>query len=196
MPDTGRFILLLLAAFVGWGVVLSFVVEPYAAAVGASCQWLLEQGSPHGFSVDLTASFPRFGWSASGPDGIHFRDSVSTWLVCYNGALYLSLLTVCTVRWPRRTLAFAATGLPILFLFHVGDLLLAVESRMQTRLFPEYYAFWLSFDLRFIVVKFLHHFSMLALKQILPILLLLAQFSVALRLAEATEVAVLEKRVE
>ena len=68
------------------------------------------------------------------------------------------------------------TGFPLLFVFHVVDLLLVVESRLLTLLQPQHYAFWDQFDLWFVAVKFYHSFSVMALKQVLPLLLLWLQW--------------------
>ena len=193
VPTPGRFILLVIVGFVGWGAVLSLTVAPYSSAVAVVVQWFLDWTTPHDLSPKVTSSFPRFIWTVVLKDGASAQDSVGTWLVCYNGALYLSLLTVSTARRPVRALLFAASGLPLLFLFHVGDVALAVESRLQTRLFPEFYSFWLSFNFRFATVKFLHHFSMLAVKQVLPILLLVTQYGVVSRL-EGEATALKERR--
>lgn len=181
LPAPGRFVFLLVAAFVTWGLVLSPVMPSYGAVVGALDQWALDGLTLHGTDVTVTGTFPRFEWALTGRDGPIGEDSVSTWLVCYNSALYLSLVTVCFWRTPALALLVAVTGFPFLFLFHTADVLLAVESWLQSRLHPEYYAFLQSFNLRFVVVKFMHHFSMLAFKQVSPILLVLAQAVVAAR---------------
>ena len=60
----------------------------------------------------------------------------------------------------------------VLWVFHLADLLLAVESKLLTRMRPEAYSFMEHFDLWFLTVKFSHSFSVMALKQVFPLVLL------------------------
>ncbi|MFC1526324.1 hypothetical protein ACFL6X_05895 [Candidatus Latescibacterota bacterium] len=167
-PDW-RGALVLGAAFAIWSGVAIPVLPLYAQVVVPAASAILRLIEPHGVVLSFTESFPSVTWELDGaPESLR---RVPFRLLAYNLVLYLSVVTA----WPRlgagRRLLVAVTGLPILYLFHVLDLMLAVESRLLTVLRPESYDLSERIDLWFLGVKYYHSFSVLALKQVLPVLL-------------------------
>ena len=162
----------------GWFLLLCLLSQPalgtYGFGVATAAETCINLVGRHGVEVTFREVMPRISWAATVPAAT-VAGSLSPHLLTYNGLLYLALV-LALPGWTlpaRGRLAF--TGIPILFLFHVADLMLAVESQLLTATQPQHYAFWHEFDPWFVLVKFSHSFSVLALKQVLPALLLYIQ---------------------
>ena len=175
-PDW-RFGLRLILAFVLWNFLVLPLLPIYAQLVVPFTWWGLETLQPHDIQVVFTDVYPYVKWQVT-----HFslvqEESISFRLLSYNLILYISLLTAISrvCLWYRFILLMS--GLSTLFVFHGVDLMLVVESKLLTWLQPQHYAFWDEFSLWFVVVKFYHSFSVMALKQVLPLLVLWLQLHV------------------
>ena len=171
-----RFLLVLVPAFVAWTLLIGPLLPIYARAVVLVAQQILRELRPHGAQITFTRSYPDVKWQISHPTQGTSDGSVSFRLLSYNLALYLALLTAIPRVRPAYRIILLLTGLPLFLAFHMGDLLLTVESKMLTGLQPQHYAFWRSFNLWFIAVKFYQSFSVMALKQTFPFLVALLQW--------------------
>jgi hypothetical protein len=173
-----RFILILLLAFPAWVFLIGPLLPSYAKAVVPTAQWALNGLQLHGAWVTFAETCPDVRWHVVHPSLELGEDSVSFRLLTYNLILYLALLTaVPRLRLVAR-LVLLATALPVFWAFHVLDLLLLVESRTLTGLQPQHYEFWRHFNPWFVAVKFYGSFSAMALKQILPIVVMVLQWHV------------------
>jgi hypothetical protein len=169
-----RLILRLVLAFAAWNILAAWLLPEYARVVVPAAQWVLHQLHLHDAQATFTEIYPNVRWQVS--HRLHGQDEyVSFRLLAYNLILYLALLSAIPT-WRRHRIALLLTGLPLLFVFHVVDLLLVVESRFLTILQPRYYEIWDHFDPWFVAVKFYHSFSVMALKQVLPLLVLWLQW--------------------
>lgn len=170
-----RFGLRLVLAFSLWNVLVLPLLPAYARLVVPFAQWSLKVLRPHDAQVVFTDVYPHVKWQVTYLSQVR-DESVSFGLLVYNLILYLSLLTtIPRVRWTHRSILLLS-GLPILFLFYGIDLVLIVESKLLTWLQPQHYAFWEEFDLWFSAAKFYHSFSVMAFKQVLPLLVLWLQW--------------------
>ncbi|OGG50323.1 MAG: hypothetical protein A3F84_06660 [Candidatus Handelsmanbacteria bacterium RIFCSPLOWO2_12_FULL_64_10] len=170
-----RFGLELLLAFAIWSLLAGPLLPAYARAVIPVAQGIIEWLRPHDFSVVFTGIYPDVIWQAHLPSEVE-QGGVSFQLLSYNLILYLTLLTAIPGVRLRGRVVLLLTGLPLLWIFHIVDLLLIVESWLLTRLRPESYVFWRHFDPWFLTVKFYASFSALALKPVFPILALFLQW--------------------
>ena len=162
-----RFILVLALAFVVWVLLLDPILPIYARVVVPVAQWVLQGLEPHGATISFGKSFPKVEWQVGLPTQ-RVDESISFRLLTFNLALYLGLVSALAgLRW-KQWAVLLATGLPVLFGFHVVDLLVAVESKLLSLVQPQNFIFWRDFDLWFLAVKFYHSFSAMALRQILP----------------------------
>ncbi len=171
---SARFVVRLLVCFLLLCAISRPLLRLYAGAVVPAASRVLNGLRPHDAAIRFGRTFPHVEWEAiSGSK--EMRGSESFYLLSYNLLLYIALV-LSIQRWKtsRRGVIFL-TGLPFLYVFHTADLILSVESKLLTALEPEHYAFWQHFSLWFVVVKFSHSFSVMALKQVLPILLLFLQ---------------------
>lgn len=157
---------LLLLAFGAWSAVGVYAFPHYAKVVVPATSALLEGVRPHGLDLSLRTEYPYLYWhftqGASEPQSSH----MSFTLQVYNTVLYLTLLTA----WPglslRGRLVLAATGAPVVFLFQVLDLALAVEGRILSVVQPEHAASLREFSLWYSAVKFYNFLSIMAVKQV------------------------------
>ena len=165
----------LILAFVIWNLLVLPLLPMYAQLVVSFAGWGLETLGPHATRIPFTDVYPYVKWQINYLTQVR-EESVSFRLLSYNLILYLSLLTVVprVPLWHRAILLLS--GLPVLFVSHGVDLLLVVESKHLTWSQPQHYAFWKEFDIRFVVVKFYHSFSVMALKQVFPLLLFWLQW--------------------
>ena len=175
-----RFIGRLLAWFLLLCLVSQVGLATYVSCIAGVAKAVLDQTASARGAVGFQQMAPRISWAARTSAGT-LEGSLSAHLLTYNGLLYLALV----LAFPGWSLAargrVVATGIPVVFLFHVADLLLAVESQLLTSTQPQSYTFWREFSLWFVLVKFSHSFSVLALKQVLPALLFYFQCRVLAR---------------
>ena len=162
----------------GWFLLLCLLsqaaLSTYVSGVVVAAETCTNLVGRHGVEVTFREVTPRISWAAT-VSAATVAGSLSPHLLTYNGLLYLALVLALPGWPPLSRVRLAFTGVPILFLFHVADLMLAVESQLLTSTQPQHYAFWHEFDLWFVLVKFSHSFSVLALKQVLPALILYMQ---------------------
>ena len=162
----------------GWFLLLCLLSQAalgiYVGVVAAAAETCLNLLGPHGAEIAFGQVSPRVAWTATS-SAATVAGGLSPHLLTYNGLLYLALVLALPGWTPVGRGRLVLTGVPILFLFHVGDLMLAVESQLLTSTQPQHYVFWRALDLWFVWVKFSHSFSVLALKQVLPALLLYLQ---------------------
>jgi hypothetical protein len=174
LPELG-FSLRLALAFSIWNLLVLPLLPMYAQLVVSLASWGQGILGSHVHQVLFTDIYPHVKWLAKN----HMQapgESTSFHLLSYNLILYFSVLTA-TRRVPMwHRIFFLASGLPVLFFFHGVDLMLVVESKWQTYSQPQYYAFWDEFSLWFVMVKFYHSFSVMALKQTFPLLLFYIQW--------------------
>ena len=170
-----RFILVLALAFVVWVLLLEPILPVYARVVVPVAQGVLQGLEPHGATISFIESFPKVEWQVGLPTQ-RADESISFRLLTFNLALYLALVTALAgLRWKQWGLLLA-TGLPVLFGFHVVDLLVVVESRLLSLLQPQNFIFWRDFDLWFVALKFYSSFSAMALRQIFPFAVVFLQW--------------------
>ena len=155
----------LLAAFAVANLLALPLLPPYAQLTAAAAEWAWNLVRPHSTGLEITQTFPQVAWQWTG--ALEEVSDVSFRLIAYNGILYATLLAAIGLGGQQRLLG-GATGFAFLFVFHIADLMLAIESRLLTQLRPESYSFWEDFDLWFVLVKFGHSYSVLVLKQVLP----------------------------
>ena len=179
--DRWRSALLLVPSFLVWGLLIHPLLPLYARAVVPAAEVILTQVRPHGSQITFTEMYPSVTWQVENSQIPPKFESTSFRLLTYNLVLYLALLTALPrVRLVRRAVLLLC-ALPLFYGFHVLDLLLVAESRMLTALHPQHYAFWRDFDLWFVVVKFSNSFSVMALKQVFPIIVISLQWTWVIR---------------
>ena len=162
-----RFLVRLLGAFLLWSLVGWLVFPSYARLVVPTTARVLAWIQPHDIAVELVHESPWVSWRfATEEHGKQFNRR-SFGLLVYNTVLYLSLLTAVPRLALRTRLHMAATAAPAVFLFHVVDLSMTVESYLLTVLQRDHYDFLHNFGLWFSLVKFYNFFSIMALKQII-----------------------------
>ncbi|MCH7788695.1 MAG: hypothetical protein IH940_04565 [Acidobacteria bacterium] len=168
-----RFALLLFFAFLLWNLAVTPVMPLYAGLVVPPTQFFLNLIEPHGAVVNFADFYPYVQWQTTQTSA---TEQVSFQLVSYNVVLYLTCITALPDTSLRDRAVFLSIGLPVLYLFHIADLAMVVESRLLTALQPQHYDLWESFSLWFVMVKFYGSFSVLALKQILPLAMVYFQW--------------------
>jgi hypothetical protein len=164
------FPLALLLVFVTLSVSSGPMLTIYAQVVTPVAQLVLEQIQPHQIQVVFTTDYPEVKWQVHYPSLPSTNESVSFPLMSYNLLLYLALLSSAPQLRITGRIWLLICGVPIFFVFHIIDLLLVVESKVLTHTQPDSYVFWQHFDLWFIMVKFCHSFSVMAVKQLFPFL--------------------------
>ena len=157
------------------------VVRWILAFVGASTLLVILQpvyidyllGSIAVILVDLVYG-AETGWSAR-LDGMNLQwtadvheGRVGLRIASYNLALYLTaILAVAQVDAFARA-RWCATGLVVLFLWQLGDVLLTVESQWLTLARPDAYDMAGGVDVWFLMVKFANNLNVLAGRQLIP----------------------------
>ena len=174
--DRWRFALLLVPSFLAWGLLSHPLLPIYARAVVPLAEGILTEIRPHGSLITFPEMYPSVTWQVENGPFPRQIESTSFRLLTYNLVLYLALLTALPRTGLVKRLVLLLSAFPLFIGFHIVDLLLIAESRMLTTLQPQHYAFWRDFDLWFVVVKFLNSFSVMALKQVFPVLVLWAQW--------------------
>jgi hypothetical protein len=156
----------LLVAFAVWSVVASYVFPGYSRLVLPTTTAALDVVRPHGLDLVLANEYPSLRWSFTSPDIGPQEGALSFTLLAYNTVLYMCLATAFPGLTWRGRLAFVASAAPMVFLFHVIDLGLTVESRVLSVLQVEHYDFLHDFGLWFSLVKGYNFLSVMALKQV------------------------------
>jgi len=156
----------LLVAFALWSVAAWYAFPGYAKVVIPATSELLQWIRPHGLDVSLVGEYPHLRWAFEGDSQGQVTGWLSFTLLAYNAVLYLALVTAFPGLSAKGRLLFAASGAPVVLLFHVADLAMTVESRMLSVLQAEHYDFLHDFGLWFSMVKFYNFLSIMALKQI------------------------------
>ncbi len=166
----------LLAAFVAWSAVAYLVLPLYMAGVVPATSVLVDLLPSHGAAVKLASQHPWVGCTIQKGDSPAAVEQVSSLVLTYNALIYLALLTAATgLDWRQRG-RMAAFGMPCLFVFHIVDLGLTVQSRVLSIVAGQHYDFRQHFGLWFTVVKVYSFLSLMALKQALPLVLFYAQW--------------------
>ena len=174
-PSNRRRILLLLGAYAFWTAVSIPMFPVYARIVTSAASTASQMFLGHESAVVITSVYPTVAWHPSGIPAPSAEGSTTSFrLLAHNLILYLSILTVLPIGDHTRRAMMAASGLLILFVCHVLDLLIVMES---SRLGPpgtlptdlSLSSLWFS------SVKVYQSMSVLALKQAIPFLLLLIQ---------------------
>lgn len=173
--DVGLIVRLTLS-FVLWNLLALYLLPAYSGLLVPVARWSLDVLHPHDAQFSFLAHYPTVEWEVTRLSQALGREQMSFRLLAYNLVLYLTALTGLRDQPLKRVGILLATGLPVLGVFHLADLLLAVESKLLTRLRPDAYSFLEHFDLWFVVVKFSHSFSVMAFKQVFPLLLLWLQY--------------------
>ncbi len=181
---TWRFHFKLLLAFAAWNLIAIAALPLYAELVVPTAQALLNLIEPHGARFAFEGVFPTVTWRVT-HETKHLEHLLAFRLLAYNLVLYLTALTVVPRVSNRQRGGFLISGLPFLFGFHVFDLTMWAESRLLTEIRPQAYDIWEQFDLWFAFVKFYSHFSVLALKQVVPLFLVWLQWSLQQQLTES-----------
>lgn len=164
-----RFILTLCLAFAVWTLAAGWLGAPYARWVLALARWGTD-GLYGGTRVLLDMAYPDIAWTFADASAPLTSGTVSFYLLSYNLVLYLALVTAMPATGAGRRALMALAGLPVFFVFHAADLLLAVESRRLSVVRPAGYDLAAGFDVWFLFIKFAHNFSVMAFKQVLPLL--------------------------
>ena len=172
--DVGLIIRLTLS-FAFWNLLALYLLPVYSHLIVPVAQVTLDAFRPHDTQFTFLASYPTLEWEITRLSQSLGKEQTSFRLLTYNLVLYLTALTTLRGQTLKDVGVLLATGLPVLYVFHLADLLLAIESKLLTQIRPDAYSFWVDFDLWFLVVKFFHSFSVMALKQIFPLLILWCQ---------------------
>ena len=165
----------LTVSFAVWNLLAVYLLPVYSHLVEPVAQVILEVLRPHDTQFTFLASYPTLEWEITRLSQSLGKEQTSFRLLTYNLVLYLTVLTALRGQALKDVGVLLATGLPVLYVFHLADLLLAIESKLLTQIRPDAYSFWVDFDLWFLVVKFCHSFSVMALKQVFPLLILWCQ---------------------
>ncbi len=183
---TWRFAFLLFFAFLMWNLAVTPLMPLYAGLVVPPTQFFLNLIEPHGAVISFADFYPHVQWQTTRTSA---AEQVSFQLVSYNVVLYLTCITALPDT-SLRDRGLIVLGLPVLYLFHIADLAMIVESRLLTALQPQHYDLWESFSLWFVMVKFYGSFSVLALKQTLPLAMVYLQWQWLRRRQPGTSEAV------
>ena len=174
--DVGLVVRLILA-FVLWNLLALYLLPAYSFLLVPVAEGILDTIQPHDTQLAFLARYPTVEWEVTRFSQTLGKEQTSFRLIAYNLVLYLTALSALRGQ-PVTVLGILlATGLPVLYIFHLADLLLVVESKLLTQIRPDAYSFWKHFDPWFVVVKFSHSFSVISLKQVFPLLLLWLQYS-------------------
>jgi hypothetical protein len=171
-----RWSLGLLIGFIVWNIAAVYALPIYAQAVVPTAQWVLDNLRLHNTHITFTDVYPYIEWQVNGLSQENHSEQTSFRLLSYNLVLYLTVLTAIPRLLFNHRIVLLLSGLPLIFVFHILDLILVVESKLLTLLGLQHYDYFSLFNLWFVIVKFSHNISVLALKQIAPVLLLLCQW--------------------
>lgn len=145
----------------------------YVHAVTPVATGLWNLLAPHGQALTVLEVTPylRWLWLPLGEVG-----QMPARLLTYNVTLYLAGLAIVPGLSWRPRLRWLASGLGLLFLWHIADLLVAVESQLLTHMRPGSYDLGRQLDPLFLTVKFANNLNALGLRQVVPLLLVGAQW--------------------
>ncbi len=129
--------------------------------------------TPHGQTLEFTSVAPTLRWHWTPAD---VAGSLAPALLTWNTVLYLTVWSFVPSLPRSDRLRWLCVATPTLALWHVADLLLTVESRLLTLTRPEGYDLSAGFDLWFLWVKFANNLNVLGLRQVVPLLLIAAQW--------------------
>jgi hypothetical protein len=159
----------LLLAFALWSWVALYALPLYARVVVPIASRTLHWLRPHGLEVELVEEHPYVALRFRGDSQGEVTGRISFSLLAYNAVLYLAVVSAVpgpSLRWRLRFVAMAA---PAALLFHVGDLVLAVESQVLSVVQEQHYDLWRDFGFWFSAVKFYNFLSVMAVKQVVPV---------------------------
>lgn len=165
----------LLLGFVVWNLLGWLVFPKYGQIVVAAAAAVLAWLQPQGVLVNLSNKYPHLFWSCSAPGHDAQSGFISIRLLLYNTVIYLAVLGAIPLTIKQR-FVLLASGLPIVFIFHVFDLSMTIESRILSVTQAEHRDFLKDFGLWFSLVKFYNFFSVLAFKQASLVILLAMQW--------------------
>ena len=162
-----RSLLALLAAFGVWVMVGQFLFPVYAAKLvlpttSAILGWIGPEGVE---DLRIADEFPYLSWHYM-LDGQQQMGRISFILFVYNSVLYLTLATALPGLTLKGRLLFGISAAPVMFLFHLADLSLAIEGRLLSAVAPQHTDFLEDFSLWYSFVKVYNHMSIMAIKQI------------------------------
>ena len=166
----------LLVGFVFWSIAAVYGLPIYAQAVVPTAQRVLDYLQPHNTHITFTDVYPYIKWQVNNLSPERPNEQTSFHLLSYNLVLYLTVLTAIPRLLFKHRIILLLSGLPLIFVFHILELLLVVESKILTLLDLQSHDYLTPFNLWFVIVKFSHNMSVLALKQVAPVLLLLFQW--------------------
>jgi len=126
--DVGLVVRLILA-FALWNVLALYLLPAYSKLLVPVAQWILDALHPHDAQFSFLADYPTVEWEVTRLSSALGAEQTSFRLLTYNLVLYLSALTALRARPLKRIGVLLATGLPVLWVFHLADVLLAVESK-------------------------------------------------------------------
>ncbi len=169
MNAMGRWI----PAFIGASA-LVVVTQPTYIEYGLGRFSIMLLDLLHDAGRNITGSLDgvKLLWTAA--DGAHGK--VGLRLASYNFALYLTAIFAISEVKASTRLRWLRSGLPLLFLWQIGDVLLTVESQWLTVMRPQAYDIGSSLDLWFLGVKFANNFNVLAGRQLIPFAIIGAQW--------------------
>ena len=162
-----------LVAFLVWNLLVWPVLPMWAGGVAVVTEFLWDLITPHGQSLSFVSLSPILRWRWVPLDiGATLAPALLTW----NVVLYLTVWSVVPSV-PRTARArWIAVAIPVLGVWHVGDLLLTIESHLLTLTRPGSYDLVGGLDLWFLWVKFANNLNVLGLRQAVPLMLLAAQW--------------------
>ncbi len=171
----------LLIAFLCWSVVGWSLFPAYQAVLAPATGWLLDWLRPHEVAMQFESNFPWLRWSFSSDEFGRHEGRLSFLLLVYNTVLYLTVLSAIRLS-KRRRVWLGLSAVPFIFAFHLFDLALTVESRILSVVQRQHYDFLVDFGFWFSLVKVYNFMSIMALKQVVLLGLLAAQYHAARRI--------------
>lgn len=154
-----------LVAFLLWSLIGGYLFPAYSKVILSSTSSLLEWLRPHGLALSLENEYPYLSWRFDYGGGPQY-ERMSFTLFVYNALLFLALVTGLPGLSLRGRLLFVASGAPLIYLFHVVDLSLAIEGRLLSVVEPEHARFLQEFSLWYSLVKLYNFLSIMAVKQV------------------------------
>ena len=161
-----------LAAFLVWNLLAWPVSSAWSGVVAEIVEFLWNVVTPHGQSLKVTMS-RTLGWRWSPAD---IGGSLAPGMLTWNVVLYMTAWSIVPGVSSSTRVRWVVVAAPVLALWHVADLLLTVESHLLTLTRPDSYDISAGAGLWFLGVKFAHNLSVLGLRQVIPLLLLAAQW--------------------
>jgi len=171
-----RFSLRLICFFVVLSLLSRPILSAYARGILPLVQYFTDQLYASDIRIEFSSFYPDVKWQAVFKSQLVLEEGLAFSLISYNLILFLSLLCSLPEVELKHRLIFLVTGSPLIALFHIFDVLLAVESKILTHIQPESYEFWSNFSLWFILVKFFHSLSVMAIKQLVPAFIIALQW--------------------